>query len=131
MNPRNKLLAPVVALSIVAATAGSALAENGNDETSDQADVEMMMAARITLAGAIQAAEAAQSGKALSASFEANNRQPAYEVEVATSGGKTEAVLIDAQTGQVLKKLTDNEQGEDGEGGESGQNGESEKDESD
>lgn len=120
MNPRNKLLAPMVALSIVAATAGGAFAanHNANDETNDQADVQMMMQAKVTLAGAIQAAETAQGGKALSASFEINNGQPAYEVEVAMAGGKSEAVLIDAQTGKILKALTDNEQGENGENGE-------------
>ena len=123
MNPRNKLLAPLVAFSIIATPAGGALAANstGNGETNDQADVQMMMQAKITLAGAMQAAETAQGGKALSASFETYDGQPAYEVEIVAAGGSTETVLVDGQTGKVLKKLTDNEQGENGENGEGGE----------
>ena len=116
MNSRIKMLAPLVAMSMVAATASAAFAENHKGETSDQAEAQMMMQAKVTLAEAIKAAETAQSGKALSASFEANKGQPAYEVEVAVASGSTEAVLVDAQTGKILKKLTDDEQGENGEG---------------
>jgi uncharacterized membrane protein YkoI len=115
MKPRNKLLAPAIALSIVAATAGGAFAANndGNNETNDQADVQMMAQAKISLADAIQVAETAKGGKALSASFERKQGQPAYQVELALADGTTEAVLVDAQTGKVLKTLNDNEQGED------------------
>lgn len=112
MKPRRKLLVSAVALSIVAVTAGGAFADDKtHNETSDQADVQTMMKAKITLAGAIQAAEGAQGGKAVSAAYEGDNGQAAYQVEVAAADGKTSSVLIDGETGKVIKTLTETQDG--------------------
>src|ERR1700680_2399681 len=102
MKPRSKLIVSAVALSIAAVTAGGAFAadEKTQNDTNDQVDVQAMMKAKITLAGAIQAAEGAQGGKAVSAAYEGNNGQAAYQVEVAADG-KTTSVLIDGETGKV------------------------------
>jgi uncharacterized membrane protein YkoI len=115
MKPRRKLLVSAVALSIVAVTAGGAFADNkAHNETNDQVDVQMMMKAKITLASAIQAAEGAQGGKAVSAAYEGNNGQAAYQVEVAAADGKTTSVLIDGDTGKVLKTSIDTQDGNNG-----------------
>jgi uncharacterized membrane protein YkoI len=120
MKARKRLLALTIVLGIGAVGLGGAYAaENGAGETNDQADLQMMMQAKVSLTGAVQAAESAQGGKALSASFENNSGQPAYQVELATADGNMASMLIDGNTGIVLKTLTDVQQGDQGENGQS------------
>ena len=128
MKPRSKLIVSAVALSIAAVTAGGAFAANdkAQTETNDQVDVQTMMKAKITLAGAIQAAEGAQGGKAVSAAYEGNNGQAAYQVEVAAADGKTTSVLIDGDTGKVVKTLTETQDGNNDNNGDNGNNGDNE-----
>ena len=60
----------------------------------------------LSLADAIRTAEQVQGGKALGASFEGNTGLPVYEVDLGMADGKTAVLLIDGQTGEVLKPST-------------------------
>ena len=132
MKTRKHMLIPALALSIAALTAGTAFAddETAGKDRNDSADIQMMTNAKLSLADAIQAAVSAQGGMALSAAFESNGGQMTYEVELAAPDGTTTMVVIDADSGKVLKTQTDTSQdaSEENDGGSEDNNGEGEAD---
>lgn len=91
-------LLTVAAVATTALTGGAALAAGGPD---DQAEVKAFLAARQTITGAIDAAEAASGGKAVAAEFGQGNGAGVYEVDT-IANGKQVSVEIDAMTGKVI-----------------------------
>lgn len=80
-----------------------------NDRAQERAAV---LNAKTSIVQAIAAAEQETGGKAIDAGLENQNGNMSYEVEVA-KGDKVEKVLVDLQTGKVLKvAAADTEHGE-------------------
>ena len=121
-----------VALSVVGAIpAATWAAGQQTGEVNDKAEAQMMLQAKISLTAAIQAAESAESGKAISATFDGAGSKPGYEVEIVGSDGSMRSVFVDAVSGQVTNAVVDagdSENGAANENGEQGENGENEAD---
>jgi len=102
-----KMLLPVVtAIAFVADAAGAGVIADD--------DVSAMLQAKVTLTEAIATAEKEAGGKAVSASIDDNDGALLIGVVVAQSD-RTQKVLIDAQTGKVVKVNANGEDGDDGE----------------
>ncbi len=84
----------------------------------------MLQQARVSLTDAVQAAEAAEGGKASGAMFVGGGNTPGYEVEIVSPDGGTHSVFVDAQTGQISKAMVDTADTESGmeQQGEHGEN---------
>lgn len=81
----------------------------------DQREANVLAGARISLAQAVQAAEARTGMKASEAGIDEESGQPYFEVSVG-QGQREQIVLVDTQTGQVAKIAADAEEGEDDDG---------------
>ena len=118
-------IAPVAAIAVILIGAGSALAK---DKETNEA--QFIASAKVTIAQAIDAAEKATGGKATSAGIEDENGAASFEVTVIANGAEHK-VLVDPQSGKVLKTAaadTMHEAGESGESSEHGENGENDAD---
>jgi uncharacterized membrane protein YkoI len=94
-------------------------------ELNDQTQAQMLQQAKVSLTDAIQAAEAAEGGKASGATFDSSASKPRYEVEIIAPDGRIRSVFVDAESGQVTKATADaadTENGTEQEGGEHGEN---------
>lgn len=81
----------------------------GNDE---QREAAVLAGARISLAQAVQAAEARTGMKAAEAGIDDESNRPYFEVSVG-QGQQEQTVLVDTQTGQVAQVSADTDQGEE------------------
>jgi hypothetical protein len=91
--------------------AGGALAKN-NDNSTDEAAI--MANAKVTMTQAIATAEQVTGGKAVGTGIEDQDGTVFLEVQI-VKGGQRQKVLVDPQSGQVAKAVTeDNEESEDG-----------------
>jgi uncharacterized membrane protein YkoI len=125
MTNRKIILASAFALLTaggVPATAWAAGQQNG--EVNDKAEAQRMLQAKISLTAAIQAAESAESGKAISATFNGAGAKPGYEVEIVASDGGVQSFFVDSDTGQTTKAAVDAHDSEGGAGDENGEQGE-------
>jgi uncharacterized membrane protein YkoI len=77
----------------------------------DQQEARVLAGARISLAQAVQAAEARTGMKASEAGIDDESGQPLFEVTVG-QGQQEQTVLVDTQTGQVAQVRADTEEGE-------------------
>ena len=111
----HKKLAAAVLIGAVAAGAlgpvGTAYARSERDRASNEA--ANIANAKITMAQAIAAAENQVGGKAVETGIEDENGTLAFEVEV-LKDGQRHTVLVDPQSGEVVKTLSDNEDNESG-----------------
>lgn len=111
---RRKLLTAALAGVIVSgAIAGSVAAyARNNEQATDEAAI--MANAKITMTQAIAAAEQQAGGKAVGTGIEDQDGTVYFEVQVIKDGARQE-VLVDPQTGKVVKTVTaDNEPNERG-----------------
>lgn len=81
----------------------------GNDE---QREAAVLAGARISLAQAVQAAEARTQMKATEAGVDDESNRPYFEVSVG-QGQQEQTVLVDTQSGQVAQVSADTDQGEE------------------
>lgn len=111
---RRKLLTAALAGVIVSgAIAGSVAAyARNNEQATDEAAI--MANAKITMTQAIAAAEQQAGGKAVGTGIEDQDGTVYFEVQVIKDGAR-QKVLVDPQTGKVVKTVTaDNERNERG-----------------
>jgi uncharacterized membrane protein YkoI len=110
---RKKLLTVTLAGVIASgAIGGLAAAYAGNDNVADEATI--MANAKITMAQAIAAAEQQVGGRAVGSGIEDQDGTVYYEVQVVKDGSR-QKVLIDPQTGKIIKTATaDDEHNERG-----------------
>ena len=113
---RSKMV-PAAMAAVIALGAASGIAhasDNGRSGENDRAQERAaILGAKTSIAQAIAAAEQETGGKAIDAGLENQNGNMSYEVEIA-KGDKVEKVLVDLQTGKVLKvAAADTEHGED------------------
>jgi uncharacterized membrane protein YkoI len=132
MTNRKIICASAVAVLMAGGVpAASWAAGQQSGEVSDHAEAQMMLQAKISLTAAVQAAESAESGKAISATFNGAGAKPGYEVEIVASDGSVQSLFVDSDTGQTTKAAVDAHDSEGGAGdenGEQGENGENEAD---
>lgn len=83
----------------------------GPEADDDQQEARVLAGARISLAQAVQAAEARTGMKASEAGIDDEGGQPLFEVTVG-QGQQEQTVLVDTQTGQVAQVRADTEEGE-------------------
>jgi uncharacterized membrane protein YkoI len=112
---RSKIV-PIAMAAVIAigGTVGFAYAANNNrgGEHEGGQEIASVLNAKTSLAQAIATAEQQSGGKAIDAGLENENGPMAFAVEVAKDN-TIQKVLIDLQTGKVLKVVADdNEQGE-------------------
>ena len=93
------------------AAAGAAYAKDKELRTNEAA---IMANAKVTMAQAIATAEQHTGGKAVGTGIEDENGTVFLEVQV-LKDNQTHSVLIDPQSGQVVKVAIDNEQDDDDE----------------
>lgn len=111
---RNKLMTAVLAGILASGVIGgsvAAYARNGDAPTDEAA---IMANAKVTMAQAIATAEQTVGGKAVGSGIEDQDGTVYLEVQV-LKGGTRHKVLIDPQSGKVVKTVTaENEQNENG-----------------
>lgn len=111
---RSKLATAVLVGTLASGLVGSsvaAYARNGDTPTDEAA---IMANAKVTMAEAIATAEQAVGGKAAGSGIEDQDGKVYFEVQV-LKGGTRNKVLIDPQSGKVVKAVTaENEQNENG-----------------
>lgn len=114
---------PLAAMALAAVGIGGAgLAYGGSAQPGEktearerddgQKEAQVLAGARISLAQAVQAAEARTGMKASEAGIDDESAQPYFEVSVGQEP-QEQTVLVDTQTGQVVKIAADAEEGED------------------
>lgn len=106
------IIPAAVAFAIGAGAHGDVLA--AANKLGFDKDVAAMLQAKVTLAEAIATAEKEAGGKAINAGVDNENGTIFIGVAVA-KGEKVQKVLIDPQTGKVVKITAKDEDGENGE----------------
>ena len=115
---RSKFMTAVLVGTLASGVIGgsvAAYARNGGDAATDEAAV--MANAKVTMAEAIATAEREVGGKAAGSGIEDQDGKVYFEVQV-LKGGTSHEVLIDPQSGKVVKTVAENEQNENGHEGE-------------
>ena len=120
MLKRQKITIAVLALGL-AAVGGTGMAFAGADQDGDKAEAQeskddareaqILAGARISLAQAVQAAEAQTGMKAAEAEIDDEGGQAYFEVSVG-QGSQEKSVLVDTQTGKVAKVVADADENE-------------------
>lgn len=85
------------------------------EQNDDQREAQILAGARISLAQAVQAAEARTGMKASEAGIDDESGRAYFEVSVG-QGQEERTVLVDTQTGQIAKIAAEAEEGEDDDG---------------
>lgn len=98
-----------------AGSAGAGEKSEASEQGDEQQEAQLLAGARISLAQAVQAAEARTGMKAHEAGIDEEGGQPYFEVSVG-QGQQEQDVLVDTRTGQVAKVVADSEEGEDDDG---------------
>jgi len=98
-----------------AGSAGAGEKPEASEQGDEQQEAQLLAGARISLAQAVQAAEARTGMKAHEAGIGEEGGQPYFEVSVG-QGQQEQDVLVDTRTGQVTKVVADSEEGEDEDG---------------
>ena len=101
-----KKMIPAI-FAVVFAAVGVCMTSVANADDDDAAEHAAIASATITLQQAIQAAEAATSGKAFDSGVDDDGGMYYYKVEVLAADGTESKVLIDMKTGKVVKTEAD------------------------
>jgi uncharacterized membrane protein YkoI len=99
---RSKILLATLVAALTVAGTGAALAENNGKDTDEQQELSAMTNAKTSLSQAIAAAEQETGGKAIGTGLENQEGPLAYEVEIA-KGNTLQNVLVDLDSGKVIK----------------------------
>ena len=122
-NP-TRLHAAAIGLVAILAAGGSALAADTGKGETDQAEMEKVMSATVTLTDAIAKAEQAVGGQAFDATISDEKGDNAWEIELANADGTVKTVMVDIKTGKVDQNASDEKKAEHGEQGEDAEDGE-------
>jgi uncharacterized membrane protein YkoI len=96
-----------IALIILGGSA-AAFADEGNDASKPSGEEAAFLASAISLHDAVQIAEDAGDGRAMSSEFEQEDGIWAYSLEVIRENNQDVEIVIDAATGDVLEIKIDN-----------------------
>jgi Peptidase propeptide and YPEB domain len=106
----------LIAVGISAVGVCTALADNkaAKDEAGE---TQALMSAKVTATQAAQAAEAKVGGRAASVSFEGENGNPFYHVEIVMADGTQQELAVDANTGEIMRMVQSREDEQSGQHG--------------
>lgn len=111
---RRKLLTASVASVIASGAIGGSVAAHAKNNERPTDEAAIMANAKITMTEAIASAEQQAGGKAVGTGIEDQDGTVYFEVQVLKDGAR-QKVLVDPQTGKVVKTVTadndDNERG--------------------
>lgn len=111
---RNKLLTAILAGTLASGAIGGSMAAYARNSDKPTDEAAIMAAAKINMTQAIATAEQHVGGKAVGTGIEDQDGTVYFEVQVLKAGAR-QKVLIDPQTGKVVKTVTaDNEHNENG-----------------
>ncbi len=112
---RRKLLTAALAGVIASGAIGGSVAAYARDNEQATDDAAIMANAKVTMAQAIATAEQQVGGRAVGTGIEDQDGTVYIEVQVALKDGTRQKVLIDPQSGKVVKTVTaENERNENG-----------------
>lgn len=114
MDYRKLAFAGLAAIPLAFGVATLAKADKHSNEVNE---TQAVMNAKISLADAIKVAETEAKGKAVDSGVADENGVVSYDVEIVGQNGKRTDVLVDPQTGKVLKMAAaeaDDESGKEG-----------------
>src|ERR1700681_4602161 len=109
---RTKLVTLTVVSVLTAGALGAAVAAHAKDKELQTNEAAIMVNAKVTMAQAIATAEQHTGGKAIGTGIEDENGTVLLEVQVLKDNQK-HSVLIDPQSGQVVKVAIDDEEDDD------------------
>ena len=101
---RSKIILSSLVALITLAGAGAAFAGENGKETDQQSELNAVTNAKTSLSQAIAAAEQETGGKAVDTGLENQDGVMAYEIEIA-KGNTLQRVLVDADSGKVIKVM--------------------------
>lgn len=110
--PSKRKTAPLIGLAALATLGlGTAVAA----QQDDRQELQRLESSKMSLAEAVQTAETAFKGRAVSASLDMKQTGPAFVVEVMNASG-SRSVLVDTETGKLtaLQTRDENEDNENG-----------------
>lgn len=103
---RNKMISIAIASAIALASAGAALASNEKEGHENASEIAAVLAATISPAQAIAAAEQASGGRAMKVDLRRDKGRDVYAVKTVVQD-KIVKVFVDPATGQVVKTEDD------------------------
>jgi len=109
-NKHNKFMMPLLAMVIMVSTAVN-VAQASDSKEKDAKELQLFSQAKISLSEAIKAAEQKVGGKAMEAEIDDEASSVQFEIEVVKEG-KVHNVLVDGNTGKVLKVSLSDESNE-------------------
>jgi uncharacterized membrane protein YkoI len=111
---RTKLMTAILAGTLASGAIGGSVAAYAKNRDAPTDEAAVMANAKVSMAEAMATAEQAVGGKAVGSGIEDQDGTVYLEVQV-LKGGTRHKVLIDPQSGKVVKTVTaDNEQNENG-----------------
>ncbi|WP_051604149.1 PepSY domain-containing protein [Methylobacter tundripaludum] len=109
-NKHNKFMMPLLAMVIMVSTAVN-VAQASDSKEKDAKELQLFSQAKISLSEAIKVAEQKVGGKAMEAEIDDEASSVQFEIEVVKEG-KVHNVLVDGNTGKVLKVSLSDESNE-------------------
>jgi uncharacterized membrane protein YkoI len=109
---RTRLVTLAMVSVLTTGALGAAVAAHAKDKETRTNEAAIMANAKVTMAQAIATAEQHTGGKAVGTGIEDENGTVFLEVQVLKDNQK-HSVLIDPQSGQVVKVAIDNEEDDD------------------
>jgi uncharacterized membrane protein YkoI len=106
----NKILTALFTMVIMTGMAAN-VAQAGESKEKEAKELQLFSRAKISLTEAIKAAELKTGGKALEADLDDESKTVQFEVET-VKDGKIHKVMVDGETGHVLKVSLDDESNE-------------------
>ncbi|MDO9161958.1 MAG: PepSY domain-containing protein [Methylococcaceae bacterium] len=107
---RDKFIMSLLAMAIMVSTAVT-MAQASDTKEKDAKELQLFSQAKISLSEAIKAAEQKVGGKAMEAEIDDEASSVQFEIEVVNEG-KVHNVLVDGNTGKVLKVSLSDESNE-------------------
>jgi len=109
---RSKIFPATLVAVLTLAGTGAAFADNNGKETDEQHELSAVTNAKTSLSQATAAAEQETGGKAVGTGLENQEGPLAYEIEIA-KGNTLQKVLVDLDSGKVIKVTAANAGHED------------------
>lgn len=108
MNKRHNTILTVLFTMVIMTVTATNVAQASDSKEKDAKELQLFSQAKISLSEAIKAAEQKVGGKAMEAEIDDEASSVQFEIEVVKEG-KVHNVLVDGNTGKVLKVSLSNE----------------------
>lgn len=110
---KSMIAAAAIIASVVGAGVGTTVMAAGENDESEQQEMQALASAKISIADAVKTAEASAGGKAAEVELDNVEGKAAYDVSVVLADGTEHEVLVDANSGEVIKTVVDDDEGDD------------------